>query len=50
MAITVSIGFTPDAVGKTLASATYRPRIPHTRCSASTTDERALAPIRHDAI
>jgi hypothetical protein len=50
MAITVSMGFTPDALGKVLASATYRPRIPQTRCSASTTDVRALAPMRHEAI
>ena len=49
-AITVSMGFTPDALGKVLASATYRLRIPHTRFSASTTDAVALDPMRHDAI
>jgi hypothetical protein len=50
IAITVSMGFTPDALGNVLASATYRFRIPHTLFSASTTDVRRLAPMRHDAI
>ena len=50
IAITVSIGLTPDALGKVLASATYKPRVPHTRCSGSTTDAAALVPMRHDAI
>jgi hypothetical protein len=50
IAITVSMGFTPDALGKVLASATYRFRIPQTRFSASTTDVFLLAPMRQDAI
>src|SRR5215471_4381730 len=50
IAMIVSIGFTPDEVGKVLASATYRPGTPQTAWSGLTTDVRAFAPIRHDAI
>ena len=46
----VSIGFTPEDVGKVLASATYNPGTPHTWCSGVTTEVRALAPMRQEAI
>src|SRR5215213_2569089 len=44
-AITVSCGLTPTAVGKTLASQTYRFLKPNTLQSESTTHSSLLSPI-----
>jgi hypothetical protein len=44
-AITVSCGLTPKAVGKTLASQTYRFSKPNTLQSESTTHSSLLSPI-----
>lgn len=46
IAIFVTIGLTPLALGNTLASATYSPSTPHTFPLPSTTLVRSLAPIR----
>lgn len=45
--IVVIIGFTPEALGNTLASATYNPRVPHTLPRVSTTLVLGEDPILH---
>ena len=50
MPMIVSMGFTPEALGKVLASATYSRATPWTWLSAFTTDVAASSPMRHEAI